>query len=291
MNDFNNANNKSNMIKNMENNDSAKNANLDKSAKAKHLKRIMLVATVIIVAIFALYVSNAHSKYNITTTISANSSATTSTAPQKINPVEYITANAFINGYNFTSPLKYSSRAVFNPYTADANCTGLEGVLSYMQNSTMIHSAYNLSKLNKSEPIAEYAAVEGINPSYSTGYKATFESNRGFCRPAISIVVSESSVYRSTYSHGNTTVYFFTISNMSANATEQFGSYLGPKPNITVYMAEAMYGNYIVKAVSAGFSPTTSVGALGLDAYTMNLMNTTLDSFENYIANHQNATK
>ena len=178
-----------------------------------------------------------------------------------------------------------------NPYTADANCTGLEGVLSYMQNSTMIHSAYNLSKLNKSEPIAEYAAVEGINPSYSTGYKATFESNRGFCRPAISIVVSESSVYRSTYSHGNTTVYFFTISNMSANATEQFGSYLGPKPNITVYMAEAMYGNYIVKAVSAGFSPTTSVGALGLDAYTMNLMNTTLDSFENYIANHQNATK
>lgn len=153
----------------------------------------------------------------------------------------------------------------------------------------MISAEYNLSKLNGSLPIAEYAAVEGINPSNVAGYKASFESNGGFCRPSMSLVMSESSVSKSKYVHDNVTVYFFEISNMSANATEQFGSYLGPKPNMTVYMAEAMYGNYIVKATGAGFSP--KVGALGLMSYTKNTENSTLNAFEIYVASHPNATK
>lgn len=266
----------------------------------KRGRKSTIALGIIIVIILAGIIITLHSyvPHNASTstisTISVANNSTTSTTPTSprigkiFEPVTYLAANAFISNYSFSSPLKYSFRTVFKPYSTNANCTGMEGILGYMQNQTMISTAYNLSKLNRAQPIAEYAAVEGINPSNAAGYNALFESNGGFCRPSMSLVMSESSVSKSKYAYDNITVYFFGISNMSANATEQFGSYLGPKPNMTVYMAEAMYGNYIIKATSAGFSP--DVGALNLISYTKNVENATINAFESYIADHPNAT-
>lgn len=279
------------------------NLNYNMDAKIKKGRKLtMALEILIVIAIIGIAIVVVHNykvQKPITSTVSTVTpktnvtAANTTTAKPKIGkifePIEYITANAFISSYNFSSPLKYQFRTAFEPYTADANCTGLEGILGYMQNQTMISVAYNLSKLDKAQPISEYAAVEGINPSNVAGYKAAFESNGGFCRPSMSLVMSGSSVSRSKYVHDNVTVYFFEISDISANATEQFGSYLGPKPNMTVYMAEAMYGNYTIKATSAGFS--TYAGTLGLMPYTKNIENSTINAFENYVSSHPNATK
>ncbi len=271
-------------------------ASTEKNQKLKISIGVLIVIIIAAVAIIAYnHTSNLHPTTTVTTTVSPAPNTTTNTtitttAPVALyhEPVTYLTANAFMLVYNFSSPLKYQFKSAFQPYTTDANCTGFEGLIGYMQNPKMITNAYNISTLSKSLPIAEYAAVEGVNPLNIAGYKTLFLSNGGFCRSEMSTVMSESSVSRSKYTYGNTTVYFFEISNMSANATEQFGSYLGPKPNMTIYMAEAMYGNYIIKATSAGFSHST--GALNLSAYTHNLENSTINAFESYLASHPNDT-
>jgi hypothetical protein len=260
----------------------------------KNLPLIITAAIIVIAIILVMYytvqkpstVQTIPTTSTITNTNTSNSSVTT--IPRIIKPIHepesYLVANAFANNYNFSSPLKYRFTAVFQPSYNYANCTSMEGLVGYMQNESMISKPYNISSLSDSEPVGEYAAVLGVNPSNIAEYSTLFNSNGGFCTPSFAASLANSTSQKTRYSYGNTTVYIFTMSNITKNGLNVFGSYLGPKPNLTVYMGSAMYGNYRVKVLVAGFSSTAS--KLGLYGNAVSLTNSTISYLKSYLSSH-----
>jgi len=275
-----------------------------KTSVATSSKRIWhyVLAIVIIIAVVSLvYYSTYHkpagaitSTVKSTTTIKpvSNSSLNVTTNVSKpvivkplYEPQSYLVANAFAENYNFSSPLKYKFNTTFTPSEQPSVCSSaLEGIVGYMQNKTMITKPYNLTLLNSSAPMAEYAAIKGINPSNQSQYANIFDSNAGFCSSQFSNSLANSTTIKTQYKYNNISVYLFSMSNISKSGMAVFGSYLGPKPNITVYVGSALYGNYSVKVLSAGFS--NSAQSLGLKGFTENLTNSTIAWLEGYLSNH-----
>lgn len=257
----------------------------------------IIIAVIIVIAIIlAVYYITQKPSQNTTSTFlttsiipikNTSNSSINATAPKARpfhEPQSYLTANAFANYYTFSSPLKYRFTAVFQPSYDNANCTALEGLVGYMQNETMVTKPYNISSLNHSEPVAESAAVLGINPSNEAEYSSLFNSNKGFCSASFAALLTNSTSEKTTYSYGNTTVYLFMVSNMTKQGISAFGSYTGLKPNLTVYIGSALYGSYRVKVIVAGFS--SSATKLGLYGFAMNLTNSTISSLKGYLSTH-----
>ncbi len=253
---------------------------------------VVIIAIVIaIVAVVRPSFSNLSANTTPTTIISTsivpNLTVSTIVKPFK-EPKQYAVVNSFTSVYNFSSPLKYLYKATFKPLSYSSNCTSFEGMVAYFQNATMATKPYNISSLNKSEPIAEYASVIGITSANLSAYDSQFYKYGGFCNPSFAATVHNSTFSKYTYNFVNATVYLLTISNMSASAIQIFGSYLGQKPNATIYIGTAMYNGYRIKVVVAGF--TGYVNALGLRGFTMNLTNRTISEFSAYLADHANAS-
>ncbi|MEM0154552.1 MAG: hypothetical protein QW814_01805 [Methanothrix sp.] len=250
----------------------------------------IVLAAIIVAIILAIIYATVRPESNVskttfpTTTTPKNSS---SIVHHFKTPESYLEANTFSNDYNFSSPLDYRFTALFQPTTATGNCTGLEGIVGYMQNETMISKPYNLSSLSHSKPIAEYASVLGINPPNLQQYNALFDANGGYCSQEFAASLHNSTYSVLKYKYDNVTVYLFSMSNLTKQAMGVFGSYIGPKPNMTIYLGSALYGSYRIKVLAARFS--NAPNSLALESFAKNLTNATIKYVESSLITNATA--
>ena len=186
-------------------------------------------------------------------------------SPPSSKPQQF---RAFLSTYNpdiQTSLLRYYKVSTENFSYAQGACAYEEYAKAYDQFGIGVSSPppIDFSSFNQSLPIFYYFRIAQINSSNRTQIDNDFNLRVGYlCGSIVPLIMTNATVKSLIGQLGNVTIYTYLFTNFTDAAFNLTDSqYVGARPNLYWYHAEAIRGNIVLGFSVWGFAPYENITA------------------------------